>query len=315
MAIDVVTEATPAAETPTIELGPDLSIYVDRVPTAPDPSQEPLENAVSDTPVTDQPEADTSASLQAGDETPDAESTTAETPRRERTRLLKDEEIEQIRADERSKMAADLERTQTLEAQQAESQQRWQTLQEQAKDFNPPEGLEEQIVDAARRSDWDFLAQHGVYSERDALDKSQEIKDKRAVNAMMLGYWQQVFMGSTGEAWKSATERTGAKWETIQQEQDVGKSLTMLLDAERASVESEYKGRIEELETALANSKARNGAGVSSPETGGSASASSSWTWDRYNAAVVSGEMDKKSPEERDRITQMLWERDPRGRS
>ena len=135
---------------------------------------------------------------------------------------------------------------------------------------------------------------------------------QRDLNTAMLGYWQQVFMTNAGTVFKTAAGWDGVQADTVLGE-DMGAALRHLYDTGRSQGESEWKGKYDALKAEYDALKGRAGAAAPSPETGGTA-APGGWTKERYQQAVRSGEADTWSADERDRITQMIWLNDTRGR-
>src|SRR5688572_25144620 len=114
MAVDATQIGTPESSEapPMIDLGPDPSIYPESLRPSLDPVTETEEVAQSETPVVEAT-AEAAPSVDQAAQVPEGE-TAPEPSRRERTRLLKAEEEEQVRADERAKYTAQIEQAQTL---------------------------------------------------------------------------------------------------------------------------------------------------------------------------------------------------------
>lgn len=300
--------ATPIASEPvTMELGPDLSIYGDALATAvPDAPALPTAEDSADAPTPPDAEPPQAVAADAVPETVEAQldgDDDAPITRRNAREL-----VEKARAAERDALT----RAQELETQQRAQQERWQTLQEQAAQWTPSPETYAEIDRAIKRRDWDALDRHGIRTLDEGLDRLEQMDQQRDVNTAMLGYWQQVFMANAGSHFKTAASWDGVQAETVLGE-DMGAALKHLYDTGREQGETEWKGKYAALKAEYDALKGRAGAAAPSPETGGTTSPGG-WTKERYQQAVRSGEADSWSADERDRITQLIWMNDGRGR-
>lgn len=292
MAVDLTQVDTPESA-PVIDLGPDSSIYPASL--LPDPADETASDAAqSETPVVVATEEIASPVDQAA---PDSEAETSEPSRRERTRLLKAEEEEQVRSDERAKYTAQVEQAAQLEAQQKDAEARWAAIQEQAKQWAPSPETYQEIDSAAKRRDWDVLAKHGIYSVDDALDKLAEMDTQTATSTAQMAYWQNVFMSNAGGHFKAAAEMPGVDSGVVLGS-DMGAALKHIYEAGASTKDTEWRGKYDALKAEFDALRGRAGADYSSPETGGVPSGGS-LTLERYGNMSVE-DANKLKPEQID---------------
>lgn len=212
---------------------------------------------------------------------PDAGAPPSEPSRRDRVPLLKKEEEDAARADERTKYEQDLADSRTALDRQNAELAHVVRLRELSAQWNPDPAHTASLDRALKASDWNTVDRYqwvdrngqqreGFSSEREALDYLNFVDENKGVKAEMYGDSQTRFIAKTESTFAGLAKAIGMDPQQVIGNPNFHEGVTTLFEASRQAGRDEVQPK---LDAALAELKVlRSKDGPSSaPETGGAA--------------------------------------------